>query len=471
MYGAMWDEYDEGTQFLPAITKTVDLPEDQERKFTLIAYDVDGYDVPSDWYMRIAGYGSELVKDERFLEDRFPEKELLDWPNTHPKYEAPQSMLASGSSSGGPSGQGQSYEDWLRTSGQAKAQEEPPPPPYSPEVHGNMRGQAATSHGPETPISTRPDLAQQDSRLRPPLPPRPNSQPIATAPPPIPFRSRPTSVANSVPQTPVVLEHRPHPTVRHRPTASPHLSTTQLVTLFPGQQMTAPQAPSQHQTHDSTGLSSYIVPTMQFPMPSFSPPPQSGSPWPSQPAPQPAAWPHQDWNQPQPSPPAHFPAPHGQVPYGYPGGYNQPIAFPETMRPVGLGDYSFSTPQALHHPGPPPLQSRESRSRASYGDFGWVLTNVLLGPSNARSGRTSQTLHSPLDSTRPPHSPISKSPSPRPGDFLPPPPSPIHNRSRSTSPSGADTKRKEGGIIQRGLGSVSAGSSRLISVFWWRTYS
>jgi hypothetical protein len=355
----------------------------------------------------------------------------------------------------------------LRTSGQARAQEEAPPPPYSPEVHGNVRVQTATSHGPETPISTRPD---RDSLLRPPVPPRPNSQPVATAPPPIPFSSRPTSMPSSAPQTPVVLEHRPPPTVRHSPTPSPHLSTTQLVpiqTLYPGQQMIAPQAPSQHQTHDSTGLSSYIVPTMQFPMPSFSPLPQSGSPWPSQPAPQPAAWPHRDWNQPQPSPPAHFPSPHGQIPFGYPGGYNQPIAFPETMRPAGLGDYSFSTPQALHHPGPPPLQPRESRSRALYGDFiiiGWVLTNVLLGPSNARSGRTSQTLHSPLDSTRPPHSPtrsISKSPSPRPGDSLPPPPSLTHDhdhRSRSRSPSGADTKRKEG-ILQRGLGSVSAGSS------------
>jgi hypothetical protein len=382
MYGAMWDEYDEGTQFLPAITKTADLPQDQEQNFTLIAYDVDGYDVPPDWYMRIAGYGSELVKDERFIEDRFPEKDLRDWQNTHPKYEdrsALRSSLAGGSRSGGSSAQGQSYEDWLKTSEQARAQDDAPPPPYSLEAKENIRIQTVASQGPETPISTRPELAQQDQRLPPLVPPRlgshsPSSQHgLGIAPPPVPLSSRPTSVVNSAHQTPVAPKPIPSLTARHSPTASPQPAPMQ--SLYPGQHMSAPQAPSQYQQHDSTSPSSYNRPTFQFPMPNFSPLPQPESPW-SQSTTQPA-WPHQDWDHTQPSPPAHFPVPPGQSPYGYSSGYNQPIAFPEVMRTAGSSDYSFPMPQAgpmlepqQLNPGPPPLlPPRESRSRASSGAF------------------------------------------------------------------------------------------------------
>jgi hypothetical protein len=45
------------------------LPCDEGGKFSLIAGDIDGYDVPPDWYMQIAGYGSSLVKGERNNDD------------------------------------------------------------------------------------------------------------------------------------------------------------------------------------------------------------------------------------------------------------------------------------------------------------------------------------------------------------------------------------------------------------------
>ncbi|KAI0248087.1 hypothetical protein BJV78DRAFT_1285053 [Lactifluus subvellereus] len=471
MYGAMWDEYDEGTQFLPAITRTEDLPKDHGQKYTLIAYDVDGYDVPPDWYMRIAGYGSELTKDERYIEDRFPEKELRDWPNTHPKYEVRptlQSLLASGSRDGGSSGQGQgqSYEDWLKTSEQAKAQDEAPPPPYSLEAEENARLQTGAAQGPQPPISTRPQPAQQNSRPPPPVPPRLNS-PSGTSPtpqhnagtaPPVPLGSRPTSLATSAPQTSAALGSRPPLTGRHSRTPSPHLSPTQLAPMqssYPGQHMSAPQPPSQYQQHGSTSPSPYDQPILAFPMPSLSPLSQPGSTWSPQATTQPT-WPRQDWNYPQPSHPAPLPVPPSQASYDYSSGYDEPVAFPGAMHGAGSGDYSFPMPQPAPmlepqqlSPGPPPpLQSRESRSRASSGDY-------RTSPSSARPEQALQLPYPHHDSIRPP---TLKSPSPRPGDLLPPP---THkHRSRSISGStGADTIRK-GSIIQRGLGGVSAALSK-----------
>ncbi|KAJ7250161.1 hypothetical protein B0H12DRAFT_1121001 [Mycena haematopus] len=46
-YGAMWDEYDEGTAFLPVVEKKGLLPESETWPF--YALDEDGYDLPSDW--------------------------------------------------------------------------------------------------------------------------------------------------------------------------------------------------------------------------------------------------------------------------------------------------------------------------------------------------------------------------------------------------------------------------------------
>ncbi|KAF9235835.1 hypothetical protein BU15DRAFT_77559 [Melanogaster broomeanus] len=53
IYGAMWDEYDEGTAFMPVVSSASQLP--AHTSYDFLALDADGYDLPSDWYMRIAG--------------------------------------------------------------------------------------------------------------------------------------------------------------------------------------------------------------------------------------------------------------------------------------------------------------------------------------------------------------------------------------------------------------------------------
>ena len=414
MYGAMWDEYDEGTQFLPAITKTEDLPHDENDKFTLMAYDVDGYDVPADWYMRIAGYGSELVKGERQLEDRFPEKELRDWEYSHPKTEirpSLDSLLASGSGTNGggsssTGGGGQSYEDWLKTEGQGKDKEEAPPPPYSLEAEESAHAQSVTAQGPPTPITTRPAPSHTDSQLSPLVTTRHDTPSGSSAPsrndagtaPPVPLSSRPTPITTSPgPSQSLSLgEHGPSQSAHHSHTISSNLAVSQpapVRTSYPGQHASAPQPPSQHPQDTPVGSSSYARPVVQLPTPSFTPIPQPTSPWSSQPS-TPPIWPPQDWDYPsQPLPPSRFPVPPNQVQYGYPSGYGESIAFPEAMRPVGTGDYGLTMPQAAPlleaqqlNPGPPPpLQPRESRSRALSGNhYGSILNNWLGTDQPAR---------------------------------------------------------------------------------------
>ncbi|KAF7323651.1 hypothetical protein MKEN_00585800 [Mycena kentingensis (nom. inval.)] len=99
MYGAMWDEYDEGTAFLPVIPKAKHLPDSE--KWPFLGLDEDGFDLPSDWYMRIAGFAAEGLRSERRVHDTFPNKELQDYWGTRPRYE--DTPLNSASSSSGPS--------------------------------------------------------------------------------------------------------------------------------------------------------------------------------------------------------------------------------------------------------------------------------------------------------------------------------------------------------------------------------
>ncbi|KAH9964609.1 hypothetical protein BC827DRAFT_1265868 [Russula dissimulans] len=346
MYGAMWDEYDEGTQFMPAITKTAALPRDDDGRFSLIAYDVDGYDVPPDWYMRIAGYGSAIVKGERLIEERFPEKELRNWES---KFETRQYSSAGGSGSGSTSGQAQLSSDVSRLVDQAGNQDGPPPPPYSPEAEEDAGVTSVPSRGPEPSISTRPDLPRGDSRYPPPrVPPRLNSFSVSDnsfAPqhgpgpaPPIPLRSRPTVP----PRSPVTLEHRP--------SQSGHHNTPHPLPLLP------PQLPTPYSLPDSTGPSSS---TLQPPMTDYMQMPQPSNPWYPPPNSQPA-WSPQGW-----TPPRHFPTP-GQpmAPLGYPSvtqsEYGDSFAFPGAIRP-GPSEYGYATPQSpailepyQYNPGPPP---------------------------------------------------------------------------------------------------------------------
>ncbi|KAI9432601.1 hypothetical protein H4582DRAFT_2192235 [Lactarius indigo] len=502
MYGAMWDEYDEGTQFLPAITKTEDLPHDQDNKFSLIAYDVDGYDVPADWYMRIAGYGSELVKGERHLEDRFPEKELRDWEYSHPKTEIrpslePTHASGSGIHGGGSSsagGEGQSYEDWLKAEGQGKDKEEAPPPPYSLEAEEAAGVQSVTAQGPPTPTTTRPSQPHTDSRPPPPIPPRHDLQSSPSTPsqndtgaaPPVPLSSRPTSTAPSPgpSQLPSLLGHGPSQSAYHSQATSSNPAASQPAPV----QSFYPDSTPQH-------LSPYRTPT-----PNFTPLPQPASPWSSQPPTSPM-WVPQDWNHPSQSlPPSRFPVPPTQASYGYPSGYSEPITFPEVMRPVGPADYGFTMPQVTpilesqqFNPGPPPpLEPRESHNRAHQTTTIRVRTVPTRTLSATAAARPGSTRLSPPP-TRLPQvvfplalgsfpSPDARalervaSPPQAPGQDLPArslslargvADKAISLSSGSESGSGnigGDTTRRES-IVKRGLGSVSAGSFSVSPIF------
>ncbi|KAJ3486292.1 hypothetical protein NLJ89_g11823 [Agrocybe chaxingu] len=132
MYGAMWDEYDEGTAFMPIVEHKRRLP--QSDKFQFLALDADGFDVPSDWYMRICGFAAEGLRSERRVHETFPVKELQDYWSSRPRYE--EGVDIGGSSSTGASGSkpdangGQSYEEFLEAE-KANKQDEAPPPPYT----------------------------------------------------------------------------------------------------------------------------------------------------------------------------------------------------------------------------------------------------------------------------------------------------------------------------------------------------
>ncbi|KAF7292859.1 hypothetical protein MIND_01184900 [Mycena indigotica] len=99
MYGAMWDEYDEGTAFLPVVPKSSMLPDSEGERWPFLALDEDGFDLPSDWYMRIAGFAAEGLRSERRIHDTFPNKELQDFWGTRPQYEEDDIPSSSASSS------------------------------------------------------------------------------------------------------------------------------------------------------------------------------------------------------------------------------------------------------------------------------------------------------------------------------------------------------------------------------------
>ncbi|KXN87299.1 Mitogen-activated protein kinase kinase kinase A [Leucoagaricus sp. SymC.cos] len=83
MYGMSWDEYAHnvlycsGQAFLPVVPQKNLLPQSSKCKF--MALDEDGYDIPSDWYMRICGLAAEALHDKRKVSKMFPPKDLEDY--------------------------------------------------------------------------------------------------------------------------------------------------------------------------------------------------------------------------------------------------------------------------------------------------------------------------------------------------------------------------------------------------------
>ncbi|KAI0782164.1 hypothetical protein C8Q75DRAFT_532654 [Abortiporus biennis] len=205
IYGAMWDEYDEGTAYLPVVQNKRLLP--KHEKFNFMALDEDGFDLPSDWYMRICGFAAEGLRGERMIHETFPNKELQDYWSTRPRYEDVQSVPGPSSASGSGSASGNNknekkadelWEDWTKTHGEHES-DEPPPPPYTLEDTSSaapipgpstsststiqpQRQHTITSHSssasqaqyhPPTPLGTRPTIEQSSSAPIPPSVSRP----------------------------------------------------------------------------------------------------------------------------------------------------------------------------------------------------------------------------------------------------------------------------------------------------------
>ncbi|KAJ3781821.1 hypothetical protein GGU10DRAFT_365460 [Lentinula aff. detonsa] len=163
MYGAMWDEYDEGTALMPVVEKSRLLP--RSEKYPFMALDVDGYDLPADWYMRICGLAAEGLRSERMIHETFPSKELQDYWSTRPRFEEVNSKSGDFvSGSAGELGGGQSYQNWL--SSQEDNKDEAPPPPYSLEagVPNTIPPQVqASGQSQPTDASATSDHAQNES--------------------------------------------------------------------------------------------------------------------------------------------------------------------------------------------------------------------------------------------------------------------------------------------------------------------
>ncbi|KAI0321461.1 hypothetical protein OF83DRAFT_1168415 [Amylostereum chailletii] len=336
MYGAMWDEYDEGTNFMPVVEKVSQLPHDDARKFKFLAYDIDGYDVPSDWYMRIAGYAAEALKGERSIEEHFPEKELRDWKSSHPRYETrPPGSGASGSGTG----DGQGYVQWPQDS---NVGDEPPPPPYTVQVTG---GQASIeSPRPALPASTRPHPPPVRQGLRPSPGPTLPPDPIHSL---TDHMSRHEISSTSIPPPPIPSSR---PSSYPPPQPQPHVPV-----LPPSQpQSLPPPLPPSRPPH-----------TMQnsYPPPPPSWPPAEWGPHASPPPPPPHHAPYtgpstftypEQYYPPGPLMPSELSMPSGPSTAPWPGGLSMPSPSSPSMPTPGDG----SGYQPSYTPYPPPVPPR-----------------------------------------------------------------------------------------------------------------
>jgi hypothetical protein len=68
MYGAMFDEVDEGT----AMFKIAPTPVDQPPNCNFVPLNVDGYNLPSDWYLRLANEAGKMLRGDTPLQSTIP---------------------------------------------------------------------------------------------------------------------------------------------------------------------------------------------------------------------------------------------------------------------------------------------------------------------------------------------------------------------------------------------------------------
>ncbi|KAL5495884.1 hypothetical protein ACEPAI_1348 [Sanghuangporus weigelae] len=463
VYGAMWDEYDEGTAFLPAVSKKRELPVEAQGRF--IALDADGYDLPPDWYMRIAGFAGEMIRGEKEVHETFPVKDLQDYWSSRPKYEpapsGPSSAEPSGSgiASGSGSGNenvGQTFDEWCAQ--EKEGVDDLPPPPYTLEADSSSAPTVAP-HPSQTQSQSQ-NPSQQEHRNE--------------GGPPVPLQTRPVSFSASQMSTsestapssehgrpqvslasrPSLSSHppAPAPSIASRPNSLPSSSTPALPGAPPSQtssyeppyqvytSVTRPHSHHNHQHqhghHNEAGYAPmYVVPGQASPNAPPTPTPQNQPNWSTRPhsgpqaplmmlslsdqfgrqslhdtssmgtgsAPSSAQWPPPEWGMPSQTCPAPGPPPRPPS-----------SSRPSSSRPPSLSRPSTSVstsprPATLTLP-PPPLPPPLHPSRPG-GPPSRPPPSPSSGPNFARASSTS------------PNPPLRLSPSPRPGPSHSPGPS------------------------------------------------
>ncbi|TFL06673.1 hypothetical protein BDV98DRAFT_498951 [Pterulicium gracile] len=422
VFGAMWDQYDDGTALLPIVEKSRNLPKSAQN-FRFLALDDDGFDLTNDWYIRVCGYAAEGMRGERRIFESFPSKELQDFWGARPKYiqEEPSAQALSSSSAG--------FTQWAAS--QPENADEPPPPPYSLE--------SAPSLSPSPSLSaTRPSLSPSPSLSatrppmhpahtgssgsftsgRPPTSPSPNAQQFGTPsfqpgqiaspyqssyPVPAPsgsasYPQQETGSSHHQHNTSVIAGKRPQAqgsqsqwppselnvhNVQRPSTFSPPLPTSQRPGASPPGSMSYPQGP--------TGYSGYPA----------SPPPHGNSEYPASPQFQGnSGYPttpslHGNSNYPSSPSPTNYPASppsHGNSSYPAsppPRGHYKapsPHSSGEWRPPVGAAQTQtqYSTPsQASHARAPTPPYGGSHPTPSSHGSY----------PMPPGAGRSSQYPH------------------------------------------------------------------------------
>ena len=62
IYGAMFDEVDEGTAMFKLVADKQDLPTQAQDR--LVYLNIDRESLPSDWYLRVADQGGRMLRGE-----------------------------------------------------------------------------------------------------------------------------------------------------------------------------------------------------------------------------------------------------------------------------------------------------------------------------------------------------------------------------------------------------------------------
>ncbi|KAG1741796.1 uncharacterized protein EDB91DRAFT_1129404 [Suillus paluster] len=257
IYGAMWDEYDEGTAFIPVVSSSKELP--VHPQFNFLALDADGHSLPSDWYMRIAGFAAESLRGERMLHETFPVKELQDYWATRPRYEDKTTQEEEAEQWN----QAQrAYRDWAAKEGGA-AVDEVPPPPYRLEDEPH-------TESPQAAIGPLP-LASGALNTRP-VPPEATKPTLSHSsgasvsfgsPPPLPARSSSltaSTLSGSSPPPAVNMSSRPAPPLM--PTRPVYPPDKMEVVMRPQQRPSSSHSPFRPSSRVSSPLPAPASPTV-----------------------------------------------------------------------------------------------------------------------------------------------------------------------------------------------------------------